>query len=113
MIFPDDDDGRVLKGLFERGVDLQKPRLIEFYCYCKEHHVKKIADKFEEAGLSPEIFEDKESEDTATRYSIYGSKKMVPQYDKIIGIQIQLNEVLKEFETKCDGWGTLSTPSEQ
>jgi hypothetical protein len=37
---------------------------------------------------------------------------MVPDYGMLIRIQDELNEILAQFDTECDGWGTLVHPEE-
>ena len=92
----------------DRGVDLQKPRKIDFYCYCKADQTEDITQLFESIGLSASVFHDDEDDDPETKFSIYGTITMVPDYDQIMEIQALLNRELRRFNTHCDGWGTMS-----
>jgi len=103
--FPNDDDGKVLQVLHEKGVDLTKPREIEFYCYVSDLALaNEVAAKTKALGFLPDIYED----ETTSKISVYNTKKMVPTYQNIVENQRTLNSLLEAFGTKCDGWGTLS-----
>ncbi|GAC19581.1 ribonuclease E inhibitor RraB [Paraglaciecola arctica] len=106
--FPNDDDGDVLKGLQEKGVDLNQPRKIEYYCYAENESVAfKIAAKIEDLGYQCDVFHDENASSIDKVYSVYCAQIMVPAYDDIIRTQSELNSALSNFNTKCDGWGTL------
>ena len=53
-----------------------------------------------------------EPEPADQRYSVYASKWMVPDYEDLLRIQSELNGLLAQFGTCCDGWGTLVDPAE-
>lgn len=108
--FPNDDDGNVLQALHAKGVDLTKPREIEFYCYVSDlAQANEVATKTKALGFLPDIYED----ETTSKISVYSIKKMVPTYQDIIENQKVLNSLLKAYGTVCDGWGTLSEGIEQ
>lgn len=67
---------------------------------------------FDGLGFNSRVFEDEEPESDGRDISVYSTINMVPDYDDLIRIQIELNEVLKPFGTYCDGWGTLVDPKE-
>lgn len=110
--FPDDDDGDVLRGLQEKGVDLSQPREIEFYCYAEnESKAIEIAGCLNEVGFKSEVFYDDEAPTQEKCYSVYSAQVMIPSYDDIVKAQSALNLVLSSFNTRCDGWGTLVDPN--
>lgn len=107
---PNDVDGDVLRSLSEKGVDLTKPREIEFYCYAPDYKIaSQIVGELSQHGFTPHIYDDgEEDNDASKRFSVYNAKMMVPTYQDIIETQRILNSLLKPFGTECDGWGTLS-----
>lgn len=111
--YPNDADGDVLRGLAAEGVDLTQPRLLEFYCYAASSAIAEdICARLTALGFKCHIFEDDEQEaPDDTRLSVYAERVMVPSYDAVIRVQNELNAVLSEFDTCCDGWGTLFDPS--
>ena len=111
--FPDDSDGDVLRSLQAKGVDLEKSRLIEFYCYAKNRSVAgEIVRRLDPLGFRSDITENEDATDPDKRISVYSGRQMIPSYDEIITIQAELDAILSEFGTHCDGWGTLVDPDE-
>lgn len=107
--FPNDDDGNVLQALHEKGIDLTKPREIEFYCYVSDlEQANEVAAKTKALGFIPDIYED----ETTSKISVYNTKRMVPTYQDIMEKQKILNSTLKAYGTVCDGWGTLNEGTE-
>lgn len=107
--YPNDADGDVLRSLAAKGVDLTQPRLIEFYCYAATSLIaEKISEKLTALGFKCDIFEDDDEGATDdTRISVYAGRVMVPSYQGVTQVQNELNILLKEYETYCDGWATL------
>jgi regulator of RNase E activity RraB len=105
--------GDVLRGLQHKGVDLEKLRKIEFYCYAKNKSVAhEIVDRLNPLGFNSDIHEHNEETDQNERFSVYSACQMIPSYEEIVRIQADLNAILAEFDTRCDGWGTLVDPEE-
>mgnify|MGYP001401247542 CR=1 FL=1 len=112
--YPNDADGDVLRSLAAKGVDLTQPRLLEFYCYAATVEVaRKISGQLTALGYKCDIFEDDHEEipDDA-RISVYAGRVMVPSYEAVTRVQDELNVLLTEFDTYCDGWAALIDPSE-
>jgi hypothetical protein len=102
MDFPSDDDGDALRKLHEKGIDLTQPRLIEFTCWATDRaSAEQIAARLETLGYACDVFED---DDTV---SVYAGRQMVPSYDALVTAQRDLDAVLREYGTHCDGWGTV------
>ena len=111
--FPNDADGDVLRSLVERGVDLTKPRIIDFYCYARDElTAQSIVDDLTQLGYACRISLDEETEEPEERQSVYASRSIVPSYKTVIEIQSELDLLLRRYETVCDGWGTLVDPSD-
>ena len=111
--FPDDDDGDVLRSLQKKGVDLDQPRDIDFYCWAKDRPTaERIVLLMNEMGFASHVHESEKSDPPDQKFSVYGAKRMVPDYDALIRTQIELSEALLPFGTYCDGWGTLVDPQE-
>ncbi len=109
--FPNDDDGDVLRGLLAKGVDLTLPRKIEFYCYAEnEGFALNIAKQLDSLGYKSEVFDDDEAPSEDRRFSVYSTLDMVPSYEEVVKTQRKLNSILSNFNTRCDGWGTLVDP---
>src|SRR5687767_10297855 len=111
--FPFDDDGAVLRSLQKKGVNLDLPRDIDFYCYASSLEIaNQIAICLDAMGFKSRIFQDDEADRTDERISVYSTKWMIPDYELLIRTQAELNAVLLPFGTHCDGWGTLVDPKE-
>ena len=111
--FPDDDDGDVLRSLQRQGVDLSKPRSIDFYCYARDRATAdQIAAFLDEYGFKSDVSDCDEPEPAPLRYSVYAATWMVPDYDALLRTQAEINDLLRQFGTHCDGWGTLVDPHE-
>lgn len=112
--YPNDADGDVLRSLAEKGVDLTRPRLLEFYCYASSTAIaQEISARLTALGFKCDIFEDDHEEipDDA-RISVYAERVMIPSYEAVTQVQSELNILLKDYDTYCDGWATLVDPSE-
>lgn len=107
--FPNDADGDVLNSLSSEGVDLSKPRKIDFYCYAPDHETAlEIIEELSKLCFESDIYKNTEAANESKRLSVYSAKVMVPSYEAIIEEQRVLNRLLKKYKTVCDGWGTLS-----
>jgi hypothetical protein len=106
--FPNDDDGDVLRGLQNKGIDLSLPRQIEYYCYAKNESIaKEIAEEIKYLGYQCDVFYDDEAQSDEKAYSVYFARTMIPSYSEIVKSQNELSLALSSFDTRCDGWGTL------
>lgn len=109
--FPNDSDGDVLRRLEDAGVDLSLPREVDFYCYAhSKASAASIARKMVELGFSARIFTNSDSTSITKRHSVYGTITIVPSYEQVIAIQSELNVMLADYGTVCDGWGTAVEP---
>lgn len=107
--FPNDDDGDVLRSLQSKGVDLSLPRQIEYYCYAENESVAmKISEMIGGLGYKCDVFYDDEADSENKAYSVYCARNMIPSYYEIVKAQDELNGVLSSFNTRCDGWATMT-----
>ena len=114
--FPDDDDGAVLKSLAEAGVDLAQPLEIEFHVAVPdEESGKKIAAAVSAGGYTCELVFDEgepegqevDEEEIGPMWTVYVTAEMVPEHQRIVEIQAELDEFAKPHGGASDGWGVL------
>tara|TARA_R110002072_G_scaffold174303_3_gene329341 strand:- start:25592 stop:25984 length:393 start_codon:yes stop_codon:yes gene_type:complete len=126
--FPDDDDGAVLKSLAEAGVDLSKPLEIEFHVAVPdEESGNKVAAAIKAAGYACElVFDEGEPEDGVAEeggashqdeepgedefgpmWTVYVTIEMIPEHQRIVDFQVELDGLSKPHSGGSDGWGVL------
>ncbi len=116
--FPDDADGAVLADLAAHGVDLSQPLVIEFpVAVPDESSAEKCHKAMTAAGYDsriehdegePDFDPDEDDEDEfGPSWSVYATVRMIPNYDEIIRIQAELDQIAKPFDGECDGWGVM------
>ena len=126
--FPDDDDGAVLKSLAEAGVDLSKPLELEFHVAVPdEESGKMVAAAVQAGGYKCElVFDEGEPEDGEIEadgashedqdmgdeefgpmWTVYVMVEMVPEYQRIVDLQVELEGLSKPHGGGSDGWGVL------
>ena len=122
--YPDDEDGQVLLGLTARGVDLSVPRSIEFALAApNEDAAHRIASAVETAGYEVDIYYDEgepdddgvidpADEEFGPSWTVYAMVQMVPEYDRLISIQSELDVLVAPLGGVMDGWGTTVDPTE-
>ncbi len=98
---PDDDNGRVLRRLYDGGDTLSKPRIIEFQFIFPEREQslefsRIVPEKDYEICLS--YYEEREMWEAEVR--IY----MVPDHDAITRLEADLSARAASFDGKPDGW---------
>ncbi len=115
--FPDDSDGRVLKMMAERGLDMSRPVKFEFSIHVEdEENAKIVLEGLKAAGVGDAkeiIFDEgeledgeemtKENEEFWPSWTVYVYQSMVPGYERVIEFQRTLAEICKEHG-KPDGW---------
>ena len=110
--FPD-DDGAVLSDLAAQGVDMSLPMLIEFAVDAPAHAIERA---MQERGYDTEIYYDEgepdedgnidpDDEEFGPSWTVYANVRMIPEYDEIIRIQNELDEITGPFGGCSDGWG--------
>lgn len=100
---PSDEDRAALAQLADTGVDLTRPRKIEFTMFLgDEAQVERTMNLLSAMGFEPSRFYDKK---TGT-LSVYAGKVIVPTYDNVVAEQLTINRALSELGVECDGWVT-------
>lgn len=127
MDFPSDADGETLKRLAEAGIDLSKPREIDFMIDVPtEDAGKKVSELtkaqgyaveliFDEGGdeedFEDEVFDedDEDADDDALgpTWTVYATVTLVPTYEELVARQKALTELATPVGGTCEAWGTM------
>lgn len=115
--YPDDPDGAVLAELAASGVDMTRPLSIDFPVVAiDEDSARAISAALTAAGYDNEVVydsgepdgdEEYDEEEIAPAWDVYVRTRMVPDYDAIVGIQAQLDQIAGPLGGQCDGWGVM------
>ncbi|WP_055735440.1 MULTISPECIES: ribonuclease E inhibitor RraB [Bacillaceae] len=102
--FPNDDDGAVLQSLKDSGVDMSKPREVEFILLCPNRRsARKVAKLVELEGYEVDVDEDEEHEE----FVLVCKKVIHLTHAEIVKHQHDLEEITARYEVKIDGWGAM------
>ena len=105
MKFPKDEDGQVLKMLYKKGINFSQPHIVDFFIAVPNQDCgEKILSEITKLGLNYELQYEEEFEE----WTCMCSKEMLLNYEDIVGIQKDLNEVSKGLGGYVDGWGTFA-----
>jgi len=108
--YPDDADGDVLSAMAESGVDMTQPLTIEFVIDLpSEQHAKALEQDLSKAG-HPAVaeFEDGEPEEgIEPGWVVMVELQMVPDYQRIMELQEELNRAAEAHGGQVDGWGAM------
>lgn len=108
--FPDDENGRVLRQLYEGGDDLTQSRLVDF-CFVfpdREHalaFVRGVDDQEVETCLS--WYRGK------SKWQVIVKHDTVPDYAKITAIESNLKLKAQKAGGEADGWGCMQVLPER
>ena len=116
--YPDDADGAVLADLAAMGVDMTRPLLIEFpVAVPDEASANSTATAMTEAGYDPHVEYDEgepdfdpevdDADEFGPAWTVYANVRMIPEYDEIVRIQAELDQIARPFGGKSDGWGVM------
>jgi hypothetical protein len=117
--FPLDSNGMALKKMAERGMDMSKPIVFEFYIHVENKQQandiymalkeQKIGDDaesvYDEGELEKGEEMTEENEEFWPSWTVYVYHKMVPDHSKLLQFQEELNRLSKPFGGWSDGWG--------
>lgn len=116
MQFPNDDDGNVLKQLHEMGFDFCNEIEVEFTVAApNEEAMASIEKAARNAGYDAEGYFDEgelevdeeiteENEEFAPSWTVYVTKVVKLEYDQLVAIQKDLDQLSVPFGGKSDGW---------
>ena len=116
--YPDDADGAVLADLAAEGVDMTKALTIEFFVAVpNEASAEKAAATMGDAGYESQIVYDEgepdfdpETDDNnefGPSWTVYTNVHMIPEYNEVMRIQCELDQITRPFGGKSDGWGVM------
>jgi hypothetical protein len=102
--YPDNADGRTLRGVEESGSDMASPMVIDFAVSAPNEAAARLAaDIVEEHDFDPSLYQD---EDTGA-WSIFCSRSMLATYEGVTAAQATLMELLEAHGCRCDGWSSF------
>ncbi len=107
--YPKDADGDALRRVIALGADMSKPMDIDFAVAVPTREAgEHVAEEAERRGFRVNLVADADEEEPeATSWSCYCTKSMVPDYDALLAVQHELDEIAKPCGGWSDGWGTF------
>lgn len=103
-VFPNDEDGQVLKMLSKQGVDFTEPQNIDFVIAVPaKKNGKVILETLRSEGFNCELEQDEETEE----WTCYCFITMLLKYKEIVDIQKRLDELSKPHDGYTEGWGLM------
>lgn len=103
-VFPNDEDGQVLKMLYKQGVDFKEPQNVDFLVAVPDKkNGKAILETLRSDGFNCELEQDEETEE----WTCYCFITMLLNYEEIIDIQKRLDELSKPYDGYTEGWGLM------
>ena len=107
--FPDDENGAVLQGMAEQGIDLVSPRMMDFeHCFPNEASARQFL-----AAVTGTVHEAKlflPDPESGRGWEVQCRERMVPTYKAITETEDRLAYVAARLGGYPDGWGSLSNP---
>jgi hypothetical protein len=102
--FPDDENGEVLRRMFEQGDDLSKPRIVAFcFAFADRSQALEFAAAVEERDLEVCISFYEEWDG----WEVIVKRYMVPTHADISGLELSLTERTESVGGEADGWGCM------
>jgi hypothetical protein len=116
--FPDDADNAVLANLARHGIDLTQPLSIEFpIAVPNETSANNAAAAMTKAGYEAQIEYDggepdfdpntDDANEFGPSWTVYANVQLIPEYNEIIRIQTELDQIVQPWGGKSDGWGVM------
>lgn len=103
-MFPNDEDGQVLKMLKKSGVDFSQKHAVDFHVACAgEKSIEATLEILHAQGFQVEGFYNEEQDDWYCTIQV----NMLLEYEPIVEMQEKLNKLVKPFDAYSDGWGVL------
>jgi hypothetical protein len=102
--FPDDENGRVLLRMFERGDDMSQPRMMDF-CFAFPERRQALA--------FAELVDEREHEVCISYYEERAMwqaivhRNMIPTHRDVTALESALAARAKSVGGKADGWGCM------
>jgi hypothetical protein len=102
--FPDDENGNVLKRMFDGGDDLSRPRIVDF-CFAFPGRQQALA--------FAEIVDDRDLEvcissyDEREMWQAIVKRRMIPTHRDITALESRLTSQAESVGGEADGWGCM------
>jgi hypothetical protein len=112
VVFPNDENGDVLRRMQAAGDDLSRPRKIEFtVVFSTGISAERFAEHFQCLGYRVSV----DFAETVENYpwDVVVTKEMQPSHAEIGNFEILLQSVADPLDGRNDGWGCLSEPPPQ
>lgn len=107
--YPDDENGAVLRGMAEQGIDLVSPRMMDFeYCFPDEAAARQFLAAVKGTVHETRLFAP--DSDDGNGWEVQCRQRMVPTHAAITETERRLAYVAERFGGFPDGWGSLSNP---
>ncbi len=104
VTFPDDDNGNVLRGMYEDGDDMSQPRDIDFTVVLPNSDaVQEFGSSFYNLGL--QVKAKKSGTVPELPWDVTVTINMLPSYEDIIAFEQKLEKVAVPLGGRNDGWG--------
>jgi regulator of RNase E activity RraB len=104
MTFPDDDNGDVLRRMFEGGDSLTRAREIEFAHQFSDAQAAE-AFSFEVAGPGIEVNVDEVDDRPGTPWDVIVTVTMIPDHAAISELEERFGGLAERMGGAADGWG--------
>jgi hypothetical protein len=117
--YPDDADGAVLADLESMGVDMTQPLLFEFPVDAPDedtaneiHRIMTGAGydshiEYDEGELEGDEEDELDDEELGAAWTVFANVRMVPNYQEILRIQKELDQLVEPLGGTADGWGVM------
>jgi len=102
--YPNDADGDALRLVAQHGHDMTRQMVVDFAIDAPS---EKIADICVERLKARDFISEKRFDKESGRWTVNCPVMMTPDYDEIVYFQKVLDEDLRHFGAKSDGWGTF------
>lgn len=104
MKFPNDADGEALRSLYKDGVDFKKQQSVEFFVAVPDQvKGQKLTQVLKEAGFNCFLEQDDETDE----WACCCSRRMLLNYNELVKVQKELNNLSKPHGGFSDGWGVF------
>jgi len=104
IIFPDDENGDVLRQMQANGDDLSKARGIDFtVVFPREESANEFQEYFSALGYTTTLENTACVEDMP--WDVVVVKEMVPTHSAITSFELELEEIALPLDGRNDGWG--------
>ena len=110
VLFPDDENGDVLRRMQAAGDDLSRPREVQFsVVFSTSISAEQFAEHVRGLGYRVSV----EFAETVEDYpwDVLVTKKMLPSHAEIAKFEELLQSIASPLNGRNDGWGCFSDPS--